>query len=218
MSKKKTGTVLVLVMTIGLLGAVAYFSMLLNKQGTESVTQVRKTKASAQTYHKLLALNVTPATGVPTSGASSSSSETGGSSSSVSSSSSQSPTPSTRPAPTDEARSYTPISPTIAPTTAPVPTEPLVPTSMPSPTAPLLAYRTITPTLIPPKDTGGAFTVPTATHAPTKAPPTKAPTKAAAPTTIASQGTDTLPETGWVQFSSILFIVAAATVFVSFLF
>lgn len=218
MQKKQLGTIFILVMTIGLLGAVAYFSIMLNNQGEKAVTTIKKTKASAQTYHKLLALNVTP---VPTYGAgdSSSSSSTGGSSSSSvtavpsptaaliskntvtptsgASSSSPAPTPTAAPLPT--------TAPTRTPTAA-------LPTSFPTPTAPLLAYRTLTPTptLIPVKETGGSAPVPTATKTPTKT-PTKAPQ-------VTPQKTDTLPETGWVQYSSILFIVAAATVFVSFLF
>lgn len=211
MIKKKVGTVLLVVMTVGLLAAVIYFSFLLNNKGDKSVTQIKKTKASAQTYHKLLALNVTPIpSDQPDSGSSSSSN-------SFSSAASVTKTPTTPPVnPTLLANNT--ISPTLpasaVPTSTPVPTQPVVrpPTSIPTPTVPLLAYRTITPTLIPVKDTGGTpggvTIIPTATVIPSKAiVPTKTTTK-----------TDTLPETGWVQFSSILFIVAATTIFISFLF
>jgi hypothetical protein len=83
---------------------------------------------------------------------------------------------------------------------------PSTPTSIPTPTIALLAYRTttITPTLIPVTNTGGEQIKMSPTAVTT---PTKTPTPA-----------NKLPETGWVQLSTILFIVAATTVFVSFLF
>src|SRR3990167_5092493 len=57
MKKSNITTIFLLVMTFGLVGAIAYFSMLLNNKSGTAVTQIKKTKASAQTYHKLLALN-----------------------------------------------------------------------------------------------------------------------------------------------------------------
>ncbi|PIQ71482.1 hypothetical protein COV87_03180 [Candidatus Roizmanbacteria bacterium CG11_big_fil_rev_8_21_14_0_20_37_16] len=95
--------------------------------------------------------------------------------------------------------------PTKAPTTAPVilaqePTdipEPTKPASTPT-LQPLLAYKStsISPTLIP--------------ISPSKTP---TPTKKIQPT-----GAQTLPETGWIQTSSLLFIVAMTTIFLSLLF
>ena len=101
------------------------------------------------------------------------------------------------------------VAPTKAPTKAPT-TAPLIlaqePTDIPEPTKPastptlqpLLAYKStsISPTLIP--------------ISPSKTPP---PTKKIQPT-----GVQTLPETGWIQTSSILFIVAMTTIFFSLLF
>jgi len=101
------------------------------------------------------------------------------------------------------------VAPTKAPNKAPT-TAPLIlaqePTDIPEPTKPaatptlqpLLAYKStsISPTLIP--------------ISPSKTP---TPTKKIQPT-----GVQTLPETGWIQTSSILFIVAMTTIFFSLLF
>ena len=194
MKKSNITTIFLLVMTFGLVGAIAYFSMLLNNKSGTAVTQIKKTKASAQTYHKLLALNDAPdASG----GVSVTPIET------VDNSVSPSPaptllvqnnvTPSVALSPT--------IMPTIVSTIAPMPTNiPPTPTKVPTPTVALLAYRTttITPTLIPVANTGGEQI-------------TKAPTTTKLPN-------NKLPETGWVQLSTILFIIATTAVFVSFLF
>lgn len=198
MKKSNITTIFLLVMTFGLIGAIAYFSMLLNNKSGTAVTQIKKTKASAQTYHKLLALNE---------------SSDGGT---VSNPTGQ---PSPSPAPTLLAQNNiipsVALSPTILPTVAstitPTPTDiPLTPTKIPTPTVALLVYRTtsITPTLIPVANTGGEQTKvsPTATIAPSKVP------------TSAKLPDNKLPETGWVQLSTILFIVATTTVFISFLF
>lgn len=194
-------------MTIGLLAAVAYFSLLLNNQGKTAVTQIKKTKASAITYHKLLALNdvnIVAPTDVPTTDV------TDNNSSSFSPQTANiSPTTallayqSTSPTPTP-----TVAKPTTTPTAIPTVVQTVVsrPTSIPTPTTPLLVYRTLTPTatLIPVQSTGGTQSGVITSPSPTK-------------TTLATNG-KTLPETGWVQLSTILFIVAATTVFVSFLF
>lgn len=195
-------------MTFGLVGAIAYFSMLLNNSGKTGVTQIKKTKASAQTYHKLLALNEIPGgeTITPTVEANVSN-------------------PTVIPAliaqnnitPTLGLQSTiapTPVS-TIIPTVTSIPT--LIPTNIPptmtktpSPTVALLVYRTttVTPTLIPVANTGGEqmYISPTVTIVSTKTP------------AVTNLPDDKLPETGWVQLSTILFIVATTTVFVSFLF
>jgi len=211
MKKNKVTTLIILIMTIGLLGAVIYFSVILNNQGKASVTQIKKTKASAQTYHKLLALN-----DVSSSSSSTSTSED----TSGSSSSSQMPAiiqeispTKALPAPTLLAyRSTSPtvspspvVKPTIKPTAIPT-SVPIIsrPTVVPSPTVALLIYRTvsISPTLIPAKSTGGVQIV-------------ISPTVAKVPTGLVDKQ---LPQTGWVQLSTILFVVAATMVFVSFLF
>lgn len=206
-------------MTFGLVGAIAYFSLLLNNKSGTAVTQIKKTKASAQTYHKLFALDSAPGGGtiVPTQASGGNVTVTAVPSTAVLPTQQPSVAPSA--APTLLAQNN--ITPTVAPsptilptimsTIAPTPTSiPQTPTTAPSPTIPLLAYRTttITPTLIPVANTGGEQTKasPTVTVSPTKAP------------TVTKLPDNKLPETGWVQLSTILFIVATTTVFVSFLF
>ncbi len=100
------------------------------------------------------------------------------------------------------------IVPSLAPTMIPTVAPTLIPTSIPAtPTlSPLLAYKStggVTPTLIPLKETGGMTD-------PTKAP---SPTKKSVPT-----GAQELPQTGWIQTSTILFIVASSTILFSLLF
>ena len=118
----------------------------------------------------------------------------------------------TQPAPTLLA-----LAPSIVPTTIPttIPTKaPVIPTVLeptavpPSPTLqPLLAYKStsISPTLAPLTKGGSDMSV-----TPTKVP---SPTKKIQPTE-----TQELPETGWVQTSSILFIVATSTILFSLLY
>lgn len=202
---KKLVTGALLIMTVVLLVATFYISALLSSPN-KSPTQIRKTKASAVTYKKEINLvdNFGSGDGTPT------------------------VTPKPKPTllvlapthiPTDVPSSKTPTkepikeptkAPTKAPTTAPVilaqePTDIPEPTKpAPTPTLqPLLAYKSTsispTPTLIPVKNTGGMSN------------PT--PTKKLQPT-----GVQTLPETGWIQTSSILFIVAMTTIFFSLLF
>ncbi|MEK7078467.1 MAG: hypothetical protein AAB929_00205 [Patescibacteria group bacterium] len=214
MKKSNITTIILLVMTFGLVGAIAYFSMLLNNKSGTAVTQIKKTKASAQTYHKLLALNEVPGGGtvIPTEAVNVDASPT----QAVSNPTGQ---PSSSPAPILLAQNnVTPsvaLSPTVLPTIAstivPTPTNiPPTPTKVPTPTVALLVYRTttITPTLIPVANTGGEQTKVSPTM-------TITPSKALAVTKLPD---NKLPETGWVQLSTILFIVATTTVFISFLF
>ncbi|MBI4973882.1 hypothetical protein HZC27_04705 [Candidatus Roizmanbacteria bacterium] len=209
MKKSNVTTIFLLVMTFGLVGAIAYFSTLLSNKSGTSVTQIKKTKASAQTYHKLFALDSPSGGGtiVPTAAPSTAVLPTQRPSVVPSAAptllAQNNITPTVAPSPT--------IIPTVVSTIAPTPTSiPQTPTAVPSPTIPLLAYRTttITPTLIPVANTGGEQTKvsPTVTVSPTKAP------------TVTKLPDNKLPETGWVQLSTILFIVATITVFVSFLF
>jgi hypothetical protein len=104
--------------------------------------------------------------------------------------------------------------PTKLPTKIPTMIPTMIPTAIPIPSAipatptlsPLLAYKStggITPTLIPIAETGGMIDI-------TKAP---SPTKKLQPT-----GMQQLPQTGWIQTSSILFIVATSTILFSLLF
>lgn len=99
--------------------------------------------------------------------------------------------------------------PTVLPTEAPVIPTVLEPTPVPpSPTLqPLLAYKStsISPTLAPLTKGGSDIAA-----EPTKIP---SPTKKPQPT-----GTQELPETGWIQTSSILFIVATSTILFSLLY
>lgn len=224
MKKSNITTIFLLVMTFGLVGAIAYFSMLLNNKSGTSVTQIKKTKASAQTYHKLFELDNSQGGGtvIPTQVAEGNVTVTVAPSGAVlptQQSSSQAVAPSAAPTllaqnnitPTVVALSPT-IIPTVVSTIAPTPTSiPATPTNAPTPTIPLLAYRTttITPTLIPVANTGGdqsKVISPTTTITPSKAP------------SVTKLPDNKLPETGWVQLSTILFIVATTTVFISFLF
>lgn len=196
-------------MTLILLGTTFYISALLSSPNN-SPTQIQKTKASAITYKKEINLadnfgtnevipDVTP--------------------------------PSTTTAPTVAALKEPTAKPTLlalAPTLTPQPTVTKIPTKAPTATPvilareptdipeptmaateptvkptvqPLLAYKstTVSPTLIPVKETGGMAS--------------PVPTKKIQPT-----GVQILPETGWIQTSSILFIVATTTILFSLLF
>lgn len=186
-------------MTVALLVATFYISALLSSPN-KSPTQIRKTKASAVTYKKEINLVDNFGSGDGT------------------------PTVTPKPKPTLLALVPTIIptvavptkAPTKAPTTAPIilaqePTDIPEPTKpVPTPTLqPLLAYKStsISPTLIPVRDTGGL------------ANPTTSPSKTPTPTKkIQPTGVQNLPETGWIQTSSILFIVAMTTIFFSLLF
>lgn len=179
MGKNRTVVTVVLFgMTIVLLGATIYISTLLNDENN-APTQIKKTKASAQTYNRTVNLQdsfdefgeeITP-TSAPLA------------------------TPTTMPTLIAKA-------PAVEPTTAPTIT------STPTPTLqPLLAYKSTTisqsPTLIPIAETGG--------QKEEIKPPT--PTKKAVPTIVSN-----LPEAGWIQTSTILFIVATTTILFSLLF
>lgn len=197
-------------MTIVLLGTTVYISTLLSSKS--SPTQIQKTKASAVTYSRTVDLpdfgsstdqtTLTPTVGpsvfptvpptlIPTP-----------------------PSQTTTPAPTllAQAPSLTPSPiptklPTLIPTMTLAPTALPEPTDLPTPTlSPLLAYKStggVTPTLIPITNTGGMTDV-------VKAP---SPTQKILPT-----GVQQLPDTGWIQTSSILFIVATSTILFSLLF
>lgn len=190
-----------MVVTIVLLAATFYISALLSSPN-KSPTQIQKTKAAQITYTKKIDLTnnfgsanitpeVTPVVPVGTL------------------------TPIVKPTlfafvptlvislvPTKVPTKVPTLTPVILaqePTDIPEPTKPA-----PTPTLqPLLAYKSTsispTPTLIPIKNTGGMSN------------PT--PTKKLQPT-----GVQTLPETGWIQTSSVLFIVAMTTIFFSLLF
>lgn len=199
-------------MTVVLLGTTFYISALLSSPNN-SPTQIQKTKASAITYKKEINLadnfgtaditpEMTPATTItPILVA-------------------QIPTAKPTLVPTATPQPSVTKAPTKEPTKSPTAT-PIVlaqePTDIPEPTKsaetptlqPLLAYKstTVSPTLIPVKDTGGM------------ANPTIAATKTPSPTKkIQPTGVQTLPETGWIQTSSILFIVATTTILFSLLF
>lgn len=187
---------------------------------TNSPTQIQKTRASAITYKKTIELTDFGAED-----------PTGEPSPAVSPSVTPSPTtaliakaPTTAPTakPTTaliaKAPTLTPTVVVIAKAPTAIPTMPAIaaaePTDIPEivtpTTQPLLAYKstTLTPTLIPIKDNTGGMMSPTISKS------TPTPAKVAATPT----GVQSLPETGWVQTSSILFIVAATTILFSLLF
>lgn len=194
MKNKKIRNILVLAMTVGILGAIGYLSFVLNGGGKNSPTQIKKTKASAITYTTtvLLAMNTEP---IPSQIPPEESSESNNASEEVAI-----PTEISTPSPTTALLSYNSSSSSTAPEVVPT-------TIIPTPTSTLIVYRNPSPTIfnLPVRNTG------VATTAPTKAVPTKEPT-------VVLQTTDTLPETGWFQFTSIFFIVGVTTLFISFLF
>ncbi len=208
--KKKSPviTVILLVMSGVILASIFYVSSLLNGKGSASVTQIQKTKASAQTYHKLLALNDIPITPVDN--------ETGSTPTPINEPAvspttaptiaptvvaatplptvSKSPTPTTVSEPTLPA-----VSPTVAPT---IPSVTLIPpTAVPTKQSLLLAYHNPSPTVVAVTDANGTGSI----------------TVTKKPTTIPTK-TQALPETGWVQTPLILFIVASSTILLSLLF
>ena len=204
-------------MTFVLLGAIIYISSQLSS--TNSPTQIKKSKAAAITYSRTV--DFAFPTEVPQGSTPLASPTIGVSPTSAVLAPTKTPTsfPTVMPTPLVAAPTLIPtlaitVFPTIIPTAIPLtptriptPTLPMVPpTVQPSPTTqPLLAYNSITPspTLIPIANTGGMIDV-------TKIP---SPTKKISPT-----GVQALPETGWIQTSSILFIVAVSTIFFSLLF
>ncbi len=175
-------------MSVGILGSIFYVNSLLNGKDKTSVTQVKKTKASAQTYHKLLAINLLSVTPINMNN-SGESGKLGG----------------------EGSKPESTISPTMV-IMSPFPTLTAVPSPSPTLTVPtseptltptqslLLAYHNPSPTLIPITNTQTAVATVTdkPSHMPTK--------------------TQHLPETGWVQTSSLLFIIAASTILLSLLF
>jgi len=206
--KRVLVTMTLFTITVLLLGMIIYISTLLGN-GTNSPTVIKKTKASNISYHKSIDI------------------KTGNLNESINQFAT-SPTPSV--ASSTVSNSLSPVSPTliakaqltpsiakqavatgapvVSPTTSPIVVEP---SSKPSPTLlPLLAYKSTslspTPTLIPVRNTNanGGTTTSNQNVSPTKKP---------YPTAV-----QTLPETGWVQTSTILFIVATTTILFSLLF
>jgi len=189
-------TVLLLLMSVGILAAIFYVNSLLNGKNEAPVTQIKKTKASAQTYHKLLALNdvqITPIDIDPTAAVK------------------------VTPTPTDEPEVTTTIAPTKGVTPVPsVTIKPTIVASSPTVVPTIVSTTIVPPTLIPTKQSlllayhNPSPTVIQATEG-AKTEVTKKPT-------LIPTRTQTLPETGWVQTSSILFIVAVSTILLSLLF
>ncbi|MFH0773217.1 MAG: hypothetical protein V1922_02805 [bacterium] len=210
-------TAILVIMTVVLLGTTFYISTLLSS--TSSPTQIQKTKAAAVTYSRKVDLFPTGVTVDPTSVVSPTvvvsptkvPSSTNAPTLSPTVTNTPPPLPTKTPVILAQAPTLTPTVP--PPTKTPSPTSISSPTQIPEPTIPpvtptlqpLLAYKstTISPTLIPVTNTGGMAN-------PTSTP---VPTKKAQPT-----GVQQLPETGWIQISSILFIVATSTILFSLLF
>lgn len=232
MKRKKITTLFFLVITFFLFGAVIYVSVLLNNTSEQSITSVRKTKASSQTYHKLLAVNipidpvsydsVTPTlTPIPTPtdsvsvGSSSQSRSNTAQSSSRGYLNTNSPTirPTTQVFSTPTVILTPKISSYITsqPITTPIPTVQITPTQ-----SPLLAYGSqtkLSPTLIPVKETGAKGS--------TQLSPTKLVSNGSYENPVVSKvptRVEKLPDSGWIQTSSLLFIIAATTILFSLLF
>ena len=192
MKKKRTFvTIFLVIATFILVGVTIYISSLLSS--SSSPTRIQKTKAAGVTYTRKVDLFPTGTTEEP--------------SISVSPTVILSPTVTLEPTLLAQA-------PTLVPTkiSTPIPSSTIVPPVV-APTSvatltlqPLLAYKstTISPTLAPATEANGSVISPTKTASPiTKIQPT---------------GVQQLPDTGWVQISSILFVVAASTILFSLLF
>ncbi len=196
-------------MTVLLLGATVYISGLLSS--STPPTQIQKTKAAAKTYSRTVVIPdfITSPTTVPTVAISPTLPPA------VTKAPTAVPTDTKAPTSTPPLLAQVPTSiPTIVPTNAPLPTITIAPTLAPThvldptnppvtPTLqPLLAYKStsISPTMGSVDPTNAPSSVPS-------------PTKKVQPT-----GVQQLPETGWIQTSSILFIVAASTILFSLLF
>ena len=234
-------TVFLIIVTVVLLSATLYISTLLTS--STPPTQIQKTKAAAITYTRKIDLfSTTPTpTDIPTitplAGRSPTAAPVGTDNAPQTTviptkkptllAQAASPTPSPVPklpntaaaggvtpqvtiAPTKAvlpSMQPTTLSPTIIPTNIPtnIPTPSPV-TPSPTPTMqPLLAYKSTsispTPTV---SNSGTSQPSPTTTLSPTKK--------------VLPTGTQQLPETGWIQISSILFIVATSTILFSLLF
>lgn len=220
MNKKKLLSIFLFVVTLLLLVTTFYLNSLLQGGQKDSVTQIKKTKASAQTYHRYLALNIT----LPTNSSRSSQSS------------------SINPSPTDTLLSVTPRlttqptqqlgqknnssnsssrlssgapSPSVSLSITPVPSGLLrtTPTtnlfqssiskSSSSISSGLLAYRN--PTTMSSVSTSSTRNTSSSINSSIKL-------------TISPSVSKRLPETGAVQYSSILFIVAVTTIFIAFLY
>jgi hypothetical protein len=200
---KKLVTGALMIMTAVLLATTIYISSLLSSPD-KSPTQVQKTKAAQQTYTKQINLadnfgsdDITPeiVPTIPT----------------IQPTRVPVPISTTIPKILAKDPTATPVilaqTPTDIPESINQPTTPMTPAT--STTPPLLAYKstTVSPTLIPIKNAGGVVS------------PTMVTTKAPSPIKkIVPTGVETLPETGWIQFSSIFFIVATTTILFSLLF
>lgn len=184
--------VLLLVITVVLLGATMYISNLLSS--SNSPTQIQKTKAAAVSYTRTVNLNDNFAATDPTPDPSSVNTAP-----TTALSPTQVPSSSVLPTKVPPLLAQAPtIVPTVVPTYIPV-------TPLATPTlSPLLAYKSISisPTFIPSTNTGVMTN------------PTTSPTKIA----VQPTGVQQLPETGWIQTSSILFIVATSTILFSLLY
>lgn len=211
MNKKKIISIFLFVITVVLLVTTFYLNALLQNNQKDSVTQIKKTRASAQTYHRQLALNLT----LPT----------------ISANSSQSSSINMQP--TDRAVSNRPtirptVQATVTPTMAPVNRPTILPTQINSPSI------VLTPSIRP---TSALVSITPATSFQSSSRFSSSPSKAlltynnptSSPVSVTPQITDSslmispsvskkLPETGAIQYSSILFIVAVTTIFIAFLY
>jgi len=216
MNKKKLLSIFLFVITLVLLITTFYLNSLLQGNQKDSVTQIKKTKASAQTYHRYLALNIT----LPTnSNRSSQSSLTNPSPTEIL----LSATPRLTPQPTQQLRqanssssksSSVEPSPRVPLSITPVPSglsrvtpttsfsQSTISKSSSSISSGLLAYKNPTTTLgMSASSTRSSSSI-----------------NSSMKPIISPSISKRLPETGAVQYSSILFIVAVTTIFIAFLY
>lgn len=230
MKNKRVMTSGLLIVTVFLFGAIIYISLLLQGDGDSSVTQIKKTKASSQTYHKTVSFD--------------------GESSSASSISSPAPTKAliaknitnTISSPTPLATTIlkptlmpTINKPTTQPTATLAPTRALFslsnktsksvvsPTATPAPTqSELLTYRNPTPMTSSSSSSKNSLLLfptskPVVTSIPFPTPTTHLYSSSSSSSTLTATGVKKLPETGFSQYISLLGIFAMGLIFFAFI-
>jgi len=216
MNKKKLLSIFLFVITLVLLITTFYLNSLLQGNQKDSVTQIKKTKASAQTYHRYLALNIT----LPTnSNRSSQSSLTNPSPTEIL----LSATPRLTPQPTQQLRQANSSS-SKSSSVEPSPSVPLSITPVPSGLSrvtPTTSFSQSTISKSSSSISSGllAYKNPTTTLGMSASSTRSSSSISSSMKPIISPSiSKRLPETGAVQYSSILFIVAVTTIFIAFLY
>jgi hypothetical protein len=226
MNKKKFISILLFIVTLGLLVTTFYINSLLQNNQKNSITQIKKTKASSQTYHKYLAVNFTlpTITVKPTQSSSSKAQQTNPlSPTNIISPTKQSTSlpvqkPTNEPTKTAyksaSSQKQTSISslssstfPTVYSSISNTPTSSQSKTSVFSSSSQgIITYNN--PTIVPKFSSSNERNNYSSLNT----------TNTNTSVMISPSIVKNLPETGYVQYSSILFIVAVITIFIAFLY